>query len=94
MGPRACVVAVHVVRCSACPMRPLATPCVPVHDLWWFGRVLAEIRALVCCILCASVAVGSAVVGCTCLCVLRRITVLRGAELGSIFELGGDLRRF
>ena len=94
MGPCARVVCVHVVRCSARRMQPLATPCVPVHGFWWFGCVRAEMRTMVCGTSCGSAAVWNALVASTCLCVLRRIPVLRGAELGPIFEFGGDLRRF
>ena len=45
-----------VVCCHARPMQPLVMSWVALHDLERFGCVLAEMRAMVCVILCSSVA--------------------------------------
>ena len=51
-----------VVRCRARPMRPLANPWTVLHDPWRFGYVLGEMRAMMCGMMCGSVAVRSEIV--------------------------------
>ena len=54
--PKAQRLPLFVVCCHARPMQPLVMSWVALHDLERFGCVLAEMRAMVCVILCSSVA--------------------------------------
>ena len=55
-----------VVCCHARLMRPFMMSWAALHDLEWFGYVLGEMHAMVCVILCGSVAVQNASVVTVC----------------------------
>ena len=78
-------------------MQRLANLLAVLHDIWRFGYVPIEIRALVCGILCGLLAVQKAVVErvhWSCSLCREKIWTRVCAELGSIFELEHDLRCF